>query len=183
MKSLNPKYLVTLFVAAIAVAFAGSAAARGDHDGHHHVAWHGDRMNLTWTVDGATDVYTVDTPMNPPLRFVKKMFMAKTGMGVHESDDFVVEKKVVTTTTAAPGPSVPLPPGALPSGRDTGTTATTTTSVSYVLLDDTKSLADQGIVEGDTLRIREVPEDESTETHHGHHHGWGRHHHHHHHHR
>lgn len=175
MKTLNPKHLVTLLIAAAAVVFAGPAAAHGDHDGHHHVAWHGDRMNLTWTVDGTTDMYTVDTPMDPPLRFVKKMFLAKTGMRAHESDDFVVEKKVVTTTTVSAGPSVPLPPGALPSGRDTATT-TTTTSVSYVLLDDAKNLASQGVVEGDTLRIRAVPEDESTESHHGHHH-WGHHHH------
>ena len=180
MKAYNPKHLVTLFVAAIAVAFAGSASARGDHDGFHHVAWHGARATLTWTVDGASDIYSVDTPMDPPLRFVKMHFMGQTGMQVREADDFVVEKVVATTTTVPAGPPIPLPPGAIPSGRDTAGTGTTTTQTSYILLDETKSLASQGIVDGDTLRIREVPDDESAEMHHGHHFGWGEGHHHHH---
>jgi len=175
MKTYNPKHLVTLFIAVFAVVSAGSAAAHGDRHGDRHVAWHGDRMTLTWTVDGASDLYTVDTPMNPPLRFVKMHFMAQTGMQVREADDFVVEK-VVTTTNVPAGPSIPLPPGALPSARDTSTSTTPVTT--YVLLDDSKSLADQGIVAGDTLRVREVPEDESTEHHHGHHRGWGEGHHH-----
>ncbi len=180
MRAYNLKHLVTSFVATVAVAFAGSAVAHGDHDGFHHVAWHGDRATLTWTVDGTTDVYSVDTPMDPPLRFVKMHFMAQTGMQVREADDFVVEKVVTTTTTTAvpAGPPIPLPPGAIPSGRDTAGT-TTTTQTSYVLLDQTKSLASQGIVDGDTLRIRDVPDDESTEMHHGHHFGWGEGHHHH----
>lgn len=159
MKAYIPKHLITLFVAAVAVAFAGPAAAHGDH--------HGARLTLTWTVDGTNNSFTVDTPMNPPLRFVKMNFMAKTGMPVREADDYVVEKLIPATTA----PVNPLPPGVLSSGRGTSTSAGN--SPSYEQLDDTKSLADQGIVAGDTLVIKEVPDDESSEFHHGHHFGWG----------
>jgi hypothetical protein len=176
MKAYNPKHLVTLFITAVAVAFAGPAAARGDHDGLHHASWHGARATLTWTVAGSTDTYSVDTPMNPPLRFVKMNFMAETGMKANRAEDFVVEKKVVTTTTGPAVPPGPLPPGALPSARDTAT-STTTTTVTYQLLDDSKSLADQGIADGDTLRIRQVPGGASTDSHDGRHFGWGEGHH------
>lgn len=142
MKRCIPKHLIKFVVIAFAVVFAGSAAAHGNRLG--------ERITLTWTVDGTSDMFEVRAPVNPPLRAIKRYFVAKAGLGMRNARDYVVEKVVVTTNIPARDPSIVLPPGALPPMPPV------TPVTDYVLLDETMSLQELGIVDGDTLRLREV---------------------------
>lgn len=151
MKRYITKHLATLFIVISTISFVGAAAAHG-HRG-------GDSIAMTWLIDGSSQVYQVDAPVNPPLRFVKMHFMAKAGLPLREEDDYVVEKVVVTTNVPTRDPSIILPPGAITSPPVIPVTTTTT----YVPLDEDKSLKDLGIVAGDTLRLRNVPDDETGE--------------------
>ena len=80
--------------------------------------------------------------------------MARTGLPVKYADLFVVELLTTTTTNL---------PTRDPSCLPTATTPclpvfTPTTTTSFEMLDESLSLKDLGIVEGDTLRIRQVAE-------------------------
>ena len=142
------KNLANLFVVIFTVAFTGLAAAHGDRDGDRH----GERVATTWLIGDAINTYDVDAPVNPPLLYVKKRFMAQTGLPVKHATHYIVEKVVSTSTTGTTytrDPSL-LPPGAVPPPP------VVTTTTSYMLLDDSMSLKELGIVAGDTLRIREM---------------------------
>jgi hypothetical protein len=164
------KLFSSLFIVIFSFAFTGLAAAHGDHDGDRHDGWHGnrhgDRIATTWMIADAINTFQVDAPVNPPLRYVKMRVMARTGLPVKYADLFVVELLTTTTTNL---------PTRDPSCLPTATTPclpvfTPTTTTSFEMLDESLSLKDLGIVEGDTLRIRQVaePDPSSTPHHHGH---------------
>lgn len=154
MKHLLEKSLSSLFVVVFSVVFAGLALAHGDrHDGQR-----GERIAMTWLIDGTSKTFEVNAPVNPPLKAVKMHFMAKARLPVKHAEHYVVEKVVVTNI---PGRDPSLPPDViqLPGA---GTPVT-----SYVLLDESKSLKELGMVSGDTLRIREVADHDLSMPHHG----------------
>jgi len=162
MKHHFVRNLFKLFIVVFSVAFAGLSIAHGHHDGDRH----GERIATTWLIADAINTYEVDAPVNPPLRIVKMRFMAHTGLPVKHAEHYIVEKVVTSTSTGTytrdpslspPGTVIPPPPPA-------------TTVTSYVLLDDSMSLNELGIVAGDTLRIREMDNHDLSAPHHGHHH-------------
>ena len=139
------KHLTRLFIIIFTMTFAGLSAA---HDGEMH----GARIATTWLIGDAINTYEVNAPLNPPLRYVKMRFMAHTGLPVKHAEHYIVEKVVTSTTsTYTRDPSVP---------------PTTVTTTSYVLLDDSMSLKELGIVDGDTLRISEMPDHDLSAPHH-----------------
>ena len=147
------KYLISTFIIVFSVSFAGLSAAHGDRDGDRH----GDRIATKWLIEDAVNVFDVDAPANPPLRYVKMRFMAHTGLPVKHAKHYVVEQ-VITTSLPPRDPST-LPPGVPPLPPAGPVT-------SYVMLDDSMSLKELGIVDGDTLRIREIADQDLSAHHH-----------------
>ena len=156
-----------LFIFIFSIAFAGLAAAHGDHDGDRH----GDRIATTWLIEDAINTFQVDAPANPPLRYVKMHFMARTGLPVKFAEFYQVEKLTSTTTNAPTRDPNCLPP-CIP-------VFTPVTVTSYELLDDSMSLKELGVVDGDTLRVSLMPGvdlsavdvQDRDHHHHGRHHG------------
>ncbi len=138
------KHLISTFIIVFSVSFAGLSVAHGDRNGDRH----GDRIATKWMIEDAINVFNVDAPANPPLAYVKKRFMAHTSLPVRHAEHYVVEQ-VVTTTSLPPRDPSTLQPG-MPPLPPAGPVT------SYVMLDESMSLKDLGIVDGDTLRIREI---------------------------
>ena len=154
MKNSLALHISRLFVVIFSITFAGLSAAHGDHDGDRH----GERIATTWLIADAVNTFQVDAPANVPLGHVKMHVMARTGLPVKHAEHYLVEK-VTTTTTNVPTRDPNCIPPCLPVFAPVTTT-------DYVLLDDSMSLKDQGIVDGDTLRIREMPDHDLSAPHH-----------------
>lgn len=152
------KHFTSLFIVVFSFAFTGLAAAHGDHDGDRH----GERIATTWLIADAINTFQVDAPVNPPLRYVKMRVMARTGLPVKHAEHYLVEKMVTTTGTG----TYTRDPSCLPTDPCPPILTPVTTS-SYVLLDESMSLKELGIVAGDTLRIREMPDHDLSAPHHG----------------
>lgn len=166
MKHNHAIQISRLFIFLFSIAFAGMSAAHGDHDGDRH----GDRIATKWMIEDAINVYNVDAPANPPLSYVKKRFMARTGLPVRFADYYLVEKLTSTTT------SVPTrDPNCLPPCIPVFSPVTVT---DYEPLDDSMSLKELGVVDGDTLRVRQMPDVDlsAVDPHDRDFHGHGRHH-------
>lgn len=162
------KYLISTFIIVFSVTFAGLSVAHGDRHGDRDGDRHGERIATNWMIEDAINVFNVDAPANPPLAYVKKRFMAHTGLPVRHAEHYVVEQ-IVTTSLPPRDPST-LPPGVPPPPIVPVTT--------YVSLDDSMSLKELGIVDGDTLRIREMTDHDLSAPHNEHgFHSRDRHHH------
>jgi hypothetical protein len=158
--SLNSMMVALLFTFGV----GGPALA---HDRHDH-----QRITLNWGVEATGQMFEVKMPVEPKLRSLKQKFMVRSGIVPRDSreghhghhrkhvnrgandvfEQYVVERLVIETVESGPAPTT------VPS-RQTGPVTVIGGPViveRFELLDESKSLKDLGVADGDTLRLRKI---------------------------